>query len=71
MSDKEWLEKLRGIKDPREMLIEIRNFDHNYGWDSYYKDLIDALWEQTDKVIKIKDSGTITPAWANAPMRVI
>jgi hypothetical protein len=67
MTDKEWLEKLRKIKDPREMLIEIRNFDSTYGWDSYYRDLTNALWEQVDNVIK--DSGTIEPAWIKPEAR--
>ncbi len=56
MADKEWIEKVKQIEDPREMLKLIVENETFLGFDPYYKDLRNAMISQAEKIINNKEN---------------
>lgn len=52
MTDDEWIENIRKIEDPRELLKEIRDNWDMLATDHYYEKLTSVLYEQIEIVIK-------------------
>lgn len=57
MNDKQWIEKVRAIKDPVEMLRVICENEDFFGYDPYYKELRAAMTETAEAIVKAADNG--------------
>ena len=54
MNDSEWIEIVKKITDPLEMLKVIVDNEQYFGHDQYYNDLRKAMLDQAAKIIECK-----------------
>ncbi len=55
-TDAEWIEEIKKIADPVEMLSVIIDNEMYFGYDPYYKDLRHAMLDQANKILQEKST---------------